>query len=91
MVFWLVRQKVSARLDWLIWFHRDNKSVFDRVGGKDGVSEYKRYASAATAAVLEWSKVVVTDKILHVVLTSCCLGHFMSGPSSLMMVRYSAS
>ena len=82
---------MSARHDWLIWFHRDNKGVCDRVGWKVVVSEYKNFASAATAAVLEWSKVVVTDEILCVVLTPCYLSHFVSGPSSLMMARYSAS
>lgn len=83
--------RVSARLSWLIWVHRDNKRVYDRVGRKVDVCEYNIHASAATAAVSEWYRVVVTDEILCAVLTGCCLSHFVSSPSSLMMVRYSAS
>ena len=73
MGFPLVRRRVSARLDWLIWFRRDNKRIFDTVEGKFDVSEYKSYASAATAAVLERCKMVVTDEILCAVSVNSCL------------------
>ena len=35
----LVRWRVSAQLDWLIWFHGYNKRTCDRVGGKVDVNK----------------------------------------------------